>query len=385
MKRLANVVGASESLIWVATVAAVVGLAASGEASAGIGDLGIAVMLGVTATVGWLIASRMPRHPIGWLLLAIAGFFLLAAALFGIAYFFREPLPGVAAWLFWYVGTSEQGWVWLPPVGLLFTQVPLLFPDGRLPTARWRWFSAFTIASLVVGSAVLATVPGEVYPGLDNPMAITMSDGATSVAIGAVAGCLLISFVGSAASVVVRYRRAALTERTQIRWFAWAVSVVIAIYVGSFFLPGEGFDSVVAFAYGLIPASIGVAVLRYHLYDIDRVVSRTTSYAIVTTSLLLIYGALVTTFSRVVPSSSSSVAVAAATLTAAAAFRPLLSRVQRRVERRFNRSRYDALRTAEEFADRLRRDGAQEVVASDLLAVVGRAFEPSRAGLWLAK
>jgi hypothetical protein len=384
MRRAANVIGACQAVILAATVVVGAALATQGDAGAIGGTLSIAVMLGVTLGVGWVLASRMPQHPMGWLLLAISGFFLLAAVMFAVGYLLLDRLPGVAAWAFWYAGNSDQGWVWLPPIGLLFTQVPLRFPDGRLPTARWRWFSAFTIGSVVIGSALIATSPGEVYSGVDNPIGIASSDRAQAVLVAVVATSLLISFVGSAASVIIRYRRAALLERTQIRWFAWAVSMVIAFYVASFFVPGGILDNWVALAYTLIPASIGIAVLRYHLYDIDRLVSRTTSYALVTAMLLVIYGVVVTTISRFLPS-SSSLAVAAATLAAAAAFRPLLSRVQSQVDHRFNRSQYDARLTVEEFAARLRQEVDTETVAADLLGVVQRTVQPSSVGVWIRK
>ncbi len=384
MRRAANVIGACQALILVASVAVGVVLATRGDAGGTAGALSIIVMLGVTLGVGWVLASRMPQHPMGWLLLAISGFFLLAAVMFAVGYLLVDRLPGVAAWAFWYAGNSDQGWVWLPPVGLLFTQVPLRFPDGRLPTARWRWFSVFTIGAVGGGAALIATTPGEVYGGVDNPIGIAWGDQAQTVLVAVVATSLLVSFVGSAASVIVRYRRADLLERAQIRWFAWAVSIVIAFYVASFFVPGGVLDNWVALTYSLIPASIGVAVLRYHLYDIDRLVSRTTSYAIVTALLLIIYGVLVAAISRLLPS-SSSLAVAAATLAAAAAFRPLRIRVQNRVDRRFNRSQYDARQTVEEFAARLRHEVDTEMITADLIGLVQRTVQPSSVGVWIAK
>lgn len=384
MRRAANVIGACQALILVASVAVGVVLATRGDAGGTAGALSIIVMLGVTLGVGWVLASRMPQHPMGWLLLAISGFFLLAAVMFAVGYLLVDRLPGVAAWAFWYAGNSDQGWVWLPPVGLLFTQVPLRFPDGRLPTARWRWFSVFTIGAVGGGAALIATTPGEVYGGVDNPIGIAWGDQAQTALVAVVATSLLVSFVGSAASVIVRYRRADLLERAQIRWFAWAVSIVIAFYVASFFVPGGVLDNWVALTYSLIPASIGVAVLRYHLYDIDRLVSRTTSYAIVTALLLIIYGVLVAAISRLLPS-SSSLAVAAATLAAAAAFRPLRIRVQNRVDRRFNRSQYDARQTVEEFAARLRHEVDTEMITADLIGLVQRTVQPSSVGVWIAK
>ena len=343
---------------------------------------GLFVMLAVTAGVGWLLASRVPDNAVGWLLLAVAGFFLLAAPVFVTGYLLEDNHPPVAAWFFWYAG--DESWVWLPPIMLLFLQVPLRFPDGGLPTPRWRWFSRFTVAAIVTGSFVMATAPTEVRPGIDNPLSLPWSDQALAVAVTVVAAALLIGFVGSIASVVVRYRRADLATRTQIRWFAWAVAAVIVFYVLSFFVPGESLNGWVSLSYALIPASIGVAVLRYRLYDIDRVVSRTTSYGLVTAMVLGVYLVLVTSLSRLLPG-SSSFAVAIGTLTAAAAFRPLLGAVQRRVDHRFNRSQYDARGAVEEFASRLRHEVDTDTVVADLVQVVGLTVQPASASVWVSE
>ncbi|MDH4159322.1 MAG: hypothetical protein OEV62_03625 [Actinomycetota bacterium] len=381
MRRLATVVGAVEAAILVGWLVFAVVRLARGASPGDVGMDGLFVMLAVTAGVGWLLASRVPDNSVGWLLLAIAGFFLLAAPVFVTGYLLEDRYPDVAAWFFWYSG--DESWVWLPPIMLLFLQVPLRFPDGGLPTPRWRWFSRFTLTAIVTGSFVMATAPTEVRPGIDNPLSLPWSDQALAVAVTVVGSALIVGFVGSIASVVVRYRRADLATRTQIRWFAWAVAAVIVFYVLSFFVPGESLNGWVSLSYALIPASIGVAVLRYRLYDIDRVVSRTTSYAVVTAMVVGVYLVLVASLSRLLPG-SSSFAVAIGTLAAAAAFRPLLTSVQRRVDHRFNRSQYDAGRAVEEFASRLRNEVDTDTVVSDLVRVVALTVQPDQASVWVS-
>lgn len=382
MRRLASVVGAAEAVILSAWLVVAIVLVARGSSFADAGVDGLLVMLAVTAGVGWLLASRVPENSVGWLLLVIAGFFLLSVPVFAAGYLLEDSHPSAAAWFFWYAG--DESWVWFPPIMLLFLQVPLRFPDGGLPTPRWRWFSRFTVAAIVTGSFVIATAPVEVRPGIDNPLSLPWSDQALGVAVTVVVAALIVGFVGSIASVVVRYRRADLATRTQIRWFAWAVAAVISFYVLSFFVPGGALNAWVALSYALIPASIGVAVLRYRLYDIDRVVSRTTSYAVVTAMVVGVYLVLVTSLSRLLPG-SSSFAVAIGTLAAAAAFRPLLGAVQRRVDHRFNRSQYDARGAIEEFASRLRNEVDTDTVVADLVQVVGLTVQPAAASVWVSE
>ena len=385
MRRLANVIGVLEALVLVVG-AGVMAVVASrvGWSSAAAGTVAIWLMLAVTAAVGWLLAGRLPRNPLGWLLLLVAGFFLAAAIAYVAGLAVVDVAPGLAAWLFWYAsGNNDVGWVWLPPIGLLFTQVPLRFPDGRLPSPRWRPFSWFTVLSLVVASATIAQAPGDVHAGLTNPIGASWLVDQPRWLVPALALTLMVAFVGSAASVVVRYRRADVVTRTQIRWFAWAVVLVIGFYLVSFVVPGSAEDTWVVASYTLIPASIGVAVLRYRLYDIDRVISRTTAYALVTGIVVSCYLAVVTAISHLLPASSSSLAVAAATLTAAALFRPVLVRVQRWVDRRFDRSRYDALREAAAFTVRLRDEVDPDAVGRELLGAVHTTLAPSTSALWL--
>jgi len=382
VRRLAQVVGAVEALVLAVSALVGVYLLARGGQGPVLGGIAIWFLLAVTSAVGWLLASRLPHHPLGWLLLVVAGLFLTALVAFAVGTAVADARPGLASWLFWYASNGEVTWSWLPPVGLLFTQVLLRFPDGDLPTPRWRWFSWFTLASIAGCSVLLATTPGGVGSGLDNPVAWAWGKDHATALLPVMAASLLVSFVGSAASVVVRYRRGDPTTRTQIRWVAWAGSVVIGLYVLSFLVPGSVLDNWVVLAYTLIPASIGVAVLRYRLYDIDRVFSRTTSYAIVTGILLATYAIVVTLVSQFVPH-ASSVAVVVATLSAAALASPVLRRVQVTVDRRFNRARYDAIQTVDAFGAQLRHQVDPDRVRSDLAAVVAVTLQPDQVTVWM--
>jgi hypothetical protein len=196
--------------------------------------------------------------------------------------------------------------------------------------------------------------------------------------------CLVLSVV----SLFVRFRGATVVERAQLRWFAFSAAAFLLSLPLQQLLPGGSNGAAANLLFTatatFVPVSCGVAILRYRLYDIDRIISRTVSYAIVTGLALAVYALLVTSASRLLPSGASPLVVAGATLAAAALARPLLSRVQHGVDRRFNRTRYDAERTVEEFGVRLRDQVESGAVAHDLLAVVGATVAPSMSTLWLA-
>lgn len=340
------------------------------------------ILLTVFIVVGWLLSWKRPRNPIGWLLLLIPGLFTLGtpATLLGQA--LLDQAPGVAAWLFWYGYDREDTWSWLPPIGLLLTQIPLRFPDGALPTPRWKWFSWYTIATLIVVSAVLSTASVEVYPGVPNPIhspALVSEPVAVAVCFGALA----IAFVGSLASLVVRYRRAGAVQRAQLRWMLWAVGLVVVILIGSWVIPDQwgAVNSIVLVSYGLIPIAIAIAVLRYRLYEIDRIISRTAAYALVTLLVVGIYALVVTSVAWLLPD-ATTLGVALATLAAAAVFFPVLRVARRVLDRRFNRAQYDAERVVDAFGERLRTGADPHTAASDLAEAVERTLEPSVVGIW---
>jgi hypothetical protein len=348
-----------------------------------VGGIPFVVLLAVFLLVGWLIAWRRPENPLGWLLLAVPGLFTLGAPAMMLGEALLDTAPGVATWLLWYGSDREDTWAWLPPIGLLLTQIPLRFPDGRLPSPRWRWFSRITIVVLVASSALLSTASVEVYPGVANPVGV---DGiAESPLVLVVFAALGASFLGSLASLVVRSRRAGAVEAAQLRWMLWAVAIIVVVLIGSWLLPDDwtAVRSTLLIVYGLIPAAIAVAVLRYRLFEIDRLISRTASYALVTSIVVGVYATVVTSVGLLLPG-ASTLGVALATLAAAALFLPALRITRRVLDRRFNRAQYDAARVAEDFGQRLRTGADPHTAPVDLLVAVERTLEPAVVGIWTA-
>jgi hypothetical protein len=292
--------------------------------------------------------------------------------------------------------TAVDSALWVPAIGLTGTYLILLFPDGRLPSPRWRpvaWASGITMG-VIVTTFVFAPRTFDLYPDVSNPIGIGFLAPVLPVVVVAIP-VLPVCIVACAVSLVLRFRRSTGIERQQIKWLASAAGLVASVYLlailfSSYYIVTDKPDppwlsvlegaSVLTFV--LIPVAIGIAVLRYGLYGIDRLISRTLSYALITGTLLVVYLVLVTTVSRIAPS-SSSLAVAASTLTVAALFQPLRRRVQTAVDRRFNRARYDADRTVEAFTRTLREEVDLDAVSTDLIATVHDTLEPVRVGLWL--
>ena len=287
------------------------------------------------------------------------------------------------------------GWIWLLGLGLCVFVV-LLFPSGQLPSRRWRpvaWAAAAGLAGWVLGNAFAPTIISA-DTAMPNPVGAPGPAGKI-FAVMAFGGVLLIAATGLAAigSLAFRYRRARTAERAQLKWLVYAgvliVAAVLAELVAERIIgPGAAANNLQnalgSGAVALVPVAIGVAVLRYRLYDIDRVISRTLAYAIVTGLLAGIYAGLVLLATEVLRF-SSPVAVAAATLTAAALFSPVRRRVQRRVDRRFNRARYDAETTVAAFAARLKDAVDLDTVRDDLAQVVHTALQPAHVSVWTSR
>ena len=328
------------------------------------------------ALVGALIAARTGNN-LGWLLLAAAT--VSAVSVAAKAYAARTgtaELPQ-AAWM---------GWAFTLLLGIeqpLFFLIPVLYPDGRLPSPRWRpvvWVVIIAGVAELVASAISNVNFTSNFPALRDPVTMvapleTVYNAATTIGP--------LAFLVGAASLVVRFRRSGQEQRLQIKWFMYASAfAAVAIFAlgmldNDLLLPG--FEVVVL----LIPAAVGVAILKYRLYDIDRLISRSLAYAIVTGLLVGLYAGLVLLATQVLRL-HAPVAVAAATLTAAALFSPLRRRVQRLVDRRFNRVRFDADQTVAGFAAGLRDAVDLDTVRADLLAVVNRAVEPAHVSVWIA-
>jgi hypothetical protein len=346
------------------------------------------VLLLVTLVVGWILAVRLPRHPVGWILMAVPALFTTSGGpLSAIDLALGHPAPAVTGWIAWYEGTDDDpAWSWLPPVWLLLVALPLRFPTGRLPSRRWRGFWWWAIADLVLTCFVFATsVPTIASGAVANPAWIPAM-GAIAAWTPVVVALLAATFVVSIASLFVRYRGAAVRERAQLRWMTWSVALsVLGLLIGALAPDGlEWTQTWVLLLYALIPVSVAVAVLRYRLYEIDRIISRTAAYALVTVTVVGTYALVVLLFSLLVPGlQDAPIGVAAATLAAAAVFLPALRWVRRLIDRVFNRSQYDAERVVLAFGERIRNGADPHTAGEDLVGAVGRTLQPASVGLWI--
>ena len=344
--------------------------------------------LGVFAVVGALIASRQPANAIGWLLLAVALAFAIGDAIEGYCATSSDPAP-VAMWLDdWFSN------VWIVLVGVW---IPLLFPDGRLPSRRWRpvaWggTAAFAVATLAyaLGDRILDTsAPGTVQ----NPYALPGAAGDLAANVAPVAELALVpTVVGALAGLVVRMRRSRGVERQQLKWFAFVGALMLAALLLAAIslvdpeLLGDNVGTVGWGAFLLLtvlglPLAVGTAILRHRLYEIDVVINRTLVYGALTATLGATYLALVLLIGLTL--GQSNVAIAVSTLAVAALFRPARARIQGAVDRRFYRRRYDAARTLEHFGVRLRVEVDLDAVQAELVGVVGQTVQPTHVTLWL--
>jgi hypothetical protein len=346
--------------------------------------------------VGFVVAWRKPGNPLGWVILTVAGYFALSEdASFYVVASYRLHHGGLP--LGWVALLAQPGWA---PAIVLLGLVVLLFPDGGLPSPRWRpvLWAYLTVAILWIAGTVVLTVGAIIghHTGVDSGGNLLIFDHPTGSAawwgwVNAVffpllALCWLVSLAGQ----VLSYRRASGERRQQLKWLMSGTAIAGAgLAVSS---APSGSSSVIvqilasiAFASILaIPFSIGVAILKYRLYDIDRIISRTLAYAIVTGLLVGVYAGVVLLATRVLPF-RTPVAVAGATLLAAALFSPLRRRVQRAVDRRFNRARYDADTTIAAFAARLQDAVDLDAVQDDLADVVHQALEPAHVSVWISQ
>jgi hypothetical protein len=346
------------------------------------GEPGILIVLSlVFVTTGAYLAGRRPANPVGWLLLGWG--MVMAFGCFTGAYvdrgLVRDPgsLPG-PSWVGW-----AEGVIWHPAFALLAFLL-LLFPHGRLPSRRWRPFAWFTVAVYLTLSLAAAFAPAAVelyYPEATPPVRLPIS-GLADVAFGWLLGGQLLVLATALVSLVLRLRRASGEERQQVKWFVYTVVTVVLVFVTTTLVLGAGYLFPI---FGLIPVSVAVAVVKYRLYDIDRLINRTLVYGLLTALLVGVYAGLVFLFGVVLDPviRGSSLAVAAATLAVAALFQPARRRVQGLVDRRFNRRRYDATRTVEAFSGRLRDQVDLDTLAAELLTVVDHTVQPATSSLWL--
>jgi hypothetical protein len=357
--------------------------------------LTLAALVLAFSSVGALIVARRPGNRIGWILCAAGltiGATTLASgyAVFSLAGPSRLPGTEWAAWIAY--------WIWVPGVGPAMTFGLLLFPDGRLPSRRWRvvgWLSMVALATLAFGSAF---TPGPLsdYPEVNNPLGLAPLEGSV-LEDGGVGWVLLpASVVISAVSIAVRYRRATGEQRQQIKWFVFAGVLIAVGWAASLVAQDATSDSggllvVVSLLLGItsllgIPVAVGIAILRHRLYDIDLIINRTLVYGALTAMLALVYlggVVLLQQAFRALTGHESQLAVVASTLTIAALFNPLRRRIQSFIDRRFYRRKYDAAKTLEAFSARLREEPDLDRLGKDLGDVVTETLQPEHVSLLL--
>jgi hypothetical protein len=339
--------------------------------------------------VGALIVAHRPGNPIGWIFSAIA----LLAAGGGLAETYARyayetrpgSLPGaiVATWFAW----SS----WYPTVALAVVFTPLLFPTGRLLSPRWRpvaWLAGAATVAIVALAVLQPTFVLESGRTVDNPIGIAAAGNPDQSTAGTVLTSLLVlSMLAAFTSLILRFRRSRGEERQQLKWFTYAAALVPFVALGDVAPEAVGnflFAALTAF----LPVAAGIAILRYRLYEIDRLINRTLVYGLLTALLAGVYGGVVLILGQLfggVGERTPSWAVAGATLAVAALFQPARRRIQAVVDRRFNRRKYNAARTVEAFSARLRDEVDLDTLSAEMLAVVDRTMQPTTASLWLTK
>ncbi len=345
--------------------------------------LGSCLLCLTASGVGVVVTTRLPRNVVGWLFLLLG---VLTGLVFGLRWYTTLMMVGGpptaavqwAAWLF----------AWLIPVNMTcLALVSLLFPHGTPPSRRWRPFTATLVLIGVAATIVQVVSPYHAnqtpFPQLRNPTAI-LSRSVGPPLVDNVSTLLVLGMLGAAIAPVVRMRRSRGVERQQVKWFVFSAAVAIpAIFAGFWSKPAFVLATLVALP--AVPVAAGLAILRYRLYDIDRVINRTVVYGVVTGVLAVAYLAAVATMRAVTSpwTGDTAVSVAVSTLAVAALFRPLRNRIQTAVDRRFNRGRYDATRTAEAYRARLREQLDLEAITTDLEATASATVQPTAVSVWL--
>ncbi|MDF2967018.1 MAG: putative two-component system sensor kinase [Nocardioidaceae bacterium] len=350
---------------------------------------------------GLLILRHQPRNTIGWLLVGI-GFgwglsgltenYVRLSLLLGSG---RLPRPDVAA----AIGEGS----WAPGIGLAGTLLLLLYPDGHLPSQRWRSVAWVSAVSIIAVTVLADLSPGRltltVLPDQDNPLGLESAAPVIDVSLAFFITLLWICVVACAVALVRRLRRAHGLERLQLKWLAAAGTVQASLLVLSIAATElaaalssdpqpawlKVLDTVRLLSFVLLPVAIGIAILRYQLYDLDRVINRALVYGSLTVTLAAAYLGSVLSLQLVLNpfTDQSDLAVAGSTLAVAALFRPARARIQAGVDRRFFRSRYDSVRTLEAFTARLRDQVDLASVSADLRGVVSETVQPVHVTVWL--
>jgi hypothetical protein len=342
-----------------------------------VSNISLQIVNAAVPVAGFVIASRRPENRIGWLFL-VAGLGLGLSS-FSNAYALHALVADPGSWpagrAFGWLGN----WLWVTPVAML-AFLFLLFPTGQLRSRRWRpaaWFAGGAFALTTVWMLIAAT-SSWAHPFTSD------SHGLTALLFLLSAFLISAALLVSAAALVVRFAKSSGEERLQLKWCAAAALLLVVIFVASIWANSAVVHVLQSLAFVCLYTAIAIAVLKYRLYEIDRIISRTLAYAIVTGLLVGVYAGLVLLATQVFRF-HTPVAVAASTLAAAALFNPLRRRVQQAVDRRFNRARYDADQTVATFAARLKDTVDRDSVRDDLATVVGQALEPAHVSVWISQ
>ena len=353
-------------------------------------DLVLMAGFGAFAAVGALVVVKRPNNAIGWILAAVA----LMVAVFPAADSYAAYVmstrgrPDVLAVL----GAWAQSWYWFLLLSLVFIYLPMLFPEGRLPSRRWLWVAVppgiATLATVVLGGLTDTLSGQNVDYRIDNPIGIEGLAPVEELPVFGALGILLgVGVLGAIASVAVRYRRSRGTEREQMKWFLYPASFLLLFFVIDY-LPGIVGGLVFAAMVVGQPVAIGIAVLRYRLYDIDIIINRTLVYGSLTVLLVAFYSAGVSTAQSLFRALTGQeqqpqLAIVVSTLAIAALFNPLRRRLQAFIDKRFYRKKYDAAKTLEDFSARLRDETDLETLGDELVGVVRETMQPAHVSLWL--
>jgi hypothetical protein len=349
--------------------------------------------------VGALIASRRPKNPIGWICLAVGIFWMLANLTSGYGTYGLLASPGSVPFPAAIGSVGE--WMWVPAVGLLGTYLILLFPDGKLPSRSWRPLAWLSGAVIFLVSAGFALSPGPMdgLPGIRNPFGLEKYPWVADATLGIIL-LLPLCILASATSLVMRFLRSGGEEREQIKWLAFAASI-LGLGFSTYTIPGtiwQGdagganplwaklLEDAVTLSFAGIPVAVGIAILRYRLYDIDLLINRTLVYGALTALLVAVYVGSVVLLQgalRALIGHESQLAVVTSTLLIAALFNPLRHRIQAFIDRRFYRKKYDAAKTLEAFSTKLRDETNLDSLSDDLTSVVKETMQPAHVSLWL--
>jgi MFS family permease len=345
-------------------------------------------LAGLTASlVGVVLALRRPRHPVGWLLLALSLCQAMSGAAAGYVPYGLVVRPGAlpAAHLVarLYPTVTDAGFAAL---GFVL----LLTPTGSPPSSRWRWWAWGSAGAMLVVLVAATVAPGSLDPDAlvaGGPQEFRAFGGALRLANQAAQAVAILTILAGTVSLVVRFRHARGVERQQLQWVALAAALIGVAMAAMAVLIAAGqvglAEWVAVLCLAVLPLAIGAAILRYRLYDLDRIISRTVAYGLLTLLLGGGYAVVVLGLGQLLGRRSPSLVVAGATLAVAALFQPARRRVQAVVDRRFNRRRYDAARTIQAFSARLRQQVDLDALTGELLAVVDQTMQPTQAWLWL--